>query len=716
MGKTRVKTPVLLQMEAAECGAASLGIILGYYGKFLTSERLRELTGVNRNGSNARNILLGAEQLGMKGEGFSYSADELKKLNPPFIIHWGFHHFLVCEGWDDNGNFYLNDPAVGHRKVEREEFEGMFTGITLVLRPTENFVRDGKPDSVWKPLLNSLFRERSALIFILALGLCLSIVNVGIPIISQVFFDDVLSYLHREWLFDILLAFVVSCVLRSALTYLRGWALLRWQGLLTVEDCSKFFMHILNLPVTFFQTRFVGEIASRVRFHETIANFVTGTLATTVLDIAVAVGYLSLLFLYSVKLTIIGVVFTALNVSVTILSWRWLSEQQLKLQQEAGKMYGLSVSGIVSVETLKANGNEADFFAKWADANSAYLEMGQRQEYYSQFISFVPAMLSGLNTAIIMAVGGFSIMDGLMSVGIFVAFQSLMSSFQEPVGKITGMSQNIQQTHAQMKKIDDVFRYPVAPEKNISPEEAARVPAKLSGKLELRQINFGYTVGEKPLLKRLNLLLEPGRRVAVVGRSGSGKSTLAKIVSGLNLPWSGEILFDDIPVEKIPREVLAQSVAVVEQEIFLLEGTIAENIALFNPAVPREDIVRAAKDACIHDDIARLSGGYEAVVDEGGNNFSGGQRQRLEIARALAGNPSLLILDEATSALDPVTEKEIMTNVRRRGCSCLIVAHRLSTIRDCDEIIVLNKGRVVQRGVHSELAAVDGYYKKLIQE
>ncbi|MBR3745359.1 MAG: NHLP family bacteriocin export ABC transporter peptidase/permease/ATPase subunit [Selenomonadaceae bacterium] len=716
MSKTRVKTPVLLQMEAAECGAASLGIILGYYGKFLTSERLRELTGVNRNGSNARNILLGAEQLGMKGEGFSYTADELKKLKPPFIIHWGFHHFLVCEGWDDNGNFYLNDPASGHRKVEREEFEGMFTGVTLVLRPNENFVRDGKPDSVWKPLLNSLFRERNALIFILALGVCLSLVNVGIPIISQIFFDDVLNYIHREWLFDILLAFVVSCVLRSVLTYLRGWALLRWQGLLTIEDCSKFFMHVLKLPVSFFQTRFVGEIASRVGFHEVIANFVTSSLATTILDVAVAVGYLSLLFLYSVKLTMIGVVFTALNVSVTILSWRWLSEQQLKLQQEAGKMYGLAVSGIVSVETLKANGNESDFFTKWADANSAYLEMAQRQEYYSQFISFVPAMLSGLNTAIIMAVGGFSIMDGLMSVGIFVAFQNLMSSFQDPVNKITGMSQNIQQTHAQMKKIDDVFRYPVAPEKNLSPEEKARVPAKLSGKLELRQINFGYTNGEKPLLKRLNLLLEPGRRVAVVGRSGSGKSTLAKIVSGLNAPWSGEIFFDDIPVEKIPREVLAQSVSVVEQEIFLLEGTIAENIALFNPAVPREDIVRAAKDACIHDDIARLSGGYEAVVDEGGNNFSGGQRQRLEIARALATNPSLLILDEATSALDPVTEKEIMTNVRRRGCSCLIVAHRLSTIRDCDEIIVLNKGRVVQRGVHTELAAVDGYYRKLIQE
>ena len=714
--KVRIKTPVLLQMEAAECGAASLGIILGYYGKYLTSERLRELTGVNRNGSNAKNILIGAEELGMTGEGFSYSVDDLKKVSPPFIIHWGFHHFLVCEGWDDNGKFFLNDPAVGHRTVDAEEFEGMFTGITLVLRPGENFVREGKPESVWKPLLNSLLRDRRAMIFILAVGLCMSLVNVGVPVISQVFFDDVLSYLHREWLFDILLAFAVSCVLRSALTYLRSWCLLRWQGVLTISDCSKFFMHVLNLPVTFFQTRFVGEIASRVSFHEMIANFVTGSLATSILDFAVAVGYLSLLFLYSVKLTIIGVVFTALNVSVTFLSWRWLSEQQLKLQQEAGKMYGLSVSGIMSVETLKANGNESDFFAKWADANAEYLKMAQTQEYYSQFISFVPAMLSGLNTAIIMAVGGFSIMDGLMSVGIFVAFQSLMSNFQEPVNKITGMSQNIQQTHAQMKKIDDVFRYPVAPEKDISSEEAARVPAKLSGKLELRKINFGYTVGEKPLLKRLNLLLEPGRRVAIVGRSGSGKSTLAKIVSGLCVPWSGEIFFDDIPAEKVPREILAQSVAVVEQEIFLLEGTIADNIALFNPAIPRDDIVRAAKDACIHDDIARLAGGYEAQVDEGGNNFSGGQRQRIEIARALAGNPSLLILDEATSALDPVTEKEIMTNIRRRGCSCLIVAHRLSTIRDCDEIIVLNKGRVVQRGVHATLAGVDGYYRNLIRE
>lgn len=716
MGKTRVKTPVVLQMETAECGAASLGIILGYYGKFLPLERLRELTGVSRNGSNAKNLLIGAETLGMKAEGFSYAPEEIKKLIPPFILHWGFHHFLVCEGWDDDSNVYLNDPAVGHRRVDWQEFEGMFTGVTIVLRPGGDFVRDGAPESVWHGLIKSFMRDKRVVALIIGIGACLAAVNLGTPIITQVFFDDVLTYFHREWLFDILFAFAVALVLRLSLTYLRSWLMLRWQGQMTVADSANFFFHILNLPISFFQARFAGEIASRVQFNEVIAGFVTGKLAGAVVDFAIAIIYLFLLFLYSVKLTIIGIIFTGLNIAVTYASYKWLEEQQMKLQQEAGQLYGLSIAGIVGLETLKANGNEGDFFAKWADKNAAYLEMTQRMEYYSQFIRFIPAALSGLNGAIIMAVGGFSIMDGFMSVGIFVAFQSLMANFQSPVGRITNMSQNIQQAHAQMLKIEDVYRYPAEIEKDISPEERKKVPPKLSGRLELKDVNFGYIAGEQPLIKRLNLSLEPGRRVAIVGKSGSGKSTLARIVSGLYRLWSGEVLFDGLPADKIPREVIAQSVAVVEQEIFLLEGTIMDNIALFNPAIPRKDIVQAARDAMIHEEICQLSGGYDAKVEEGGYNFSGGQRQRIEIARALAMNPSLLIFDEATSALDPMTEKKIMENVRRRGCSCFIVAHRLSTIRDCDEIIVLKKGRVVQRGRHDELVSKDGYYRELIKE
>ena len=535
------------------------------------------------------------------------------------------------------------------------------------------------------------------------------------PLISQTFLDDVLTYKHRDWLFDVLLSLFIALVLTLTLTFLRSWCLLRWQGQMTIQNSSSFLAYVLKLPVSFFQTRYSGEIASRVQFHESIANFVTGNLATTVLDIGIAAFYLFLLVLYNVKLTVIGVVFTALNIFVTYASYQWLKEQRMKLTQEQGKLYGISVSGISTIETLKANGNEDDFFVKWADANARFLTMSQKQEYYSQFINFVPAALSGVNGAVVMSEGGFSIMDGLMSVGIFVAFQNLMSNFQAPVNRITSMSQDIQQASSQMMKINDVYRYPLDEEKELTEDVMKTLPPKLTGRLELQKVNFGYSHTLPTLIKKLNLKLEPGRRVAIVGKSGSGKSTLAKLVSGLYQPWSGEILFDGVSSKDIPREVFAQSVAVVEQEIFLLEGTVAENIALFNPNVPRRDIIQAAKDAMIHEDISLMRGGYDAMLEEGGYNLSGGQRQRMEIARALAANPSLLILDEATSALDPITEQEIMKNVRRRGCACLIVAHRLSTIRDCDEIIVLQKGRVVQRGTHETLMEEDGYYKKLIQ-
>ena len=714
--KKREKTPVVLQMEAAECGAASLGIILGYYKKYMSLEQLRELCGVSRNGSNAANVMAAAETLGMKAEGFSYEPEELKKLIPPFIIHWDFNHFVVFEGMDEKtGEVFLNDPAVGHRSVPWAEFEESFTGVTLVLRPGENFVRDGEPESVWRTLLSGILKDRYALGFILGVGLCLSLVNLGVPLISQTFLDDVLTYAHRGWLFDVLLALFISLVLTLTLNFLRLWCLLRWQGKMTIDDSSSFLSYVLKLPVSFFQTRYSGEIAARVQFHESIADFVTGRLAVAVLDFAIAVFYLFLLVLYNIKLTIIGVIFTAINIFVTWASYQWLQEQRMKLLQEQGNLYGISVAGIASIETLKANGNEDDFFVKWSDANAKYLTMAQRQEYYSQFINFVPAALGGVNGAIIMAEGGFSIMDGLMSVGIFVAFQSLMQNFQMPVERITAMSQDIQQTSSQMMKINDVYRYPLDPEKTLTAETMKAIPPKLSGRLELKQVNFGYSRTLPKLIKKLNLKLEPGRRVAIVGRSGSGKSTLAKLVSGLYQPWSGQILFDGVPSTEIPREVFAQSVAVVEQEIFLLEGTVAENIALFNPNVPRHDIIQAAKDAMIHEDIALMRGGYDAMLEEGGYNLSGGQRQRMEIARALAANPSLLILDEATSSLDPVTEQEIMKNIRRRGCACFIVAHRLSTIRDCDEIIVLEKGRVVQRGTHETLMEEDGYYRKLIQ-
>lgn len=711
--KKREYTPLLLQMEANECGAASLGIIAGYYGKFLPLEELRQLCNITRDGSNGQNVIAAAEKLGMEGTGYSYAPEEVITKQAPLILHWGFSHFLVYEGYDEKKNeVCLNDPAQGHRNVSWQEFEENYTGIVLCLRPGADFVKSGEPENVWGDLLNSMLLHKQALAFILAVGLAMAIVNLYVPVLSQVFFDSVVTYKNREWLFEICLGMLIAIGLRFVLELVRGWCMVRWQGILTVNDSADILNHILHLPVEFFQQRYAAEIASRVQFTENVANFVSGNLATVALDAGIAIFYLLLLFLYDVRLTVIGIIFTLANCGVTWYVFRWFKEQQMKIQQEQGRLWGLSASGIAAMETLKANGNEGDFFVKWANYNARFMKMSQEREYIGLFLNCVPAILSAVSGSLVMLFGGLEIINGIMTVGIFVAFQNLMGNFQQPVQRIINMSQGIQEMQSQMMKLRDVKNYPA--EAKI--EKTADIPFRLKGELEFKTVSFNYGRTGKPLIKRLNLHIPSGNRVAVVGASGSGKSTAARLACGFYKPWSGDILFDGISFSQIPREVLANSVAVVEQETVLFAGTVADNITLFNKKISREDIIKAAKAAEIHEDILRMNGGYEAKIIEGGSNLSGGQCQRLSIARALVQSPSLLILDEATSAIDPVTEKAIMNNIRRIGCSCLMIAHRLSTVRDCDEIIVLERGRVAERGNHASLLEKNGAYVKLMQD
>lgn len=717
----RARTRTLLQMEATECGAASLGIVLSYYGLWLPLEKLRAVCGVNRDGSSLGAISRAAKSYGCEVRGYRWRVNTLVKNTDayPLIIHWEFTHFMVLEGIKGN-TVYLNDPAMGHREITLDEFSSSFTGIVLSIKPGKDFKPFGKPFSVLEETRKKLLQDKWATVFLLLAGIGLIITGIASPVMQQVFLDDILTGAHSDWMFNLMLGMFIGAAVNGILTWLRAWCLTRWQARLALVDSARFFHHLLRLPMQFFHQRFASEIASRVSFHRSIASVLSDSAATSLLDLAVAVFYLLLLLQYSVTLTLIGVLFTAVNIFVYFYLRKRLTELAMRIGQDSGKEYGTAINGLMMIETIKANGAEADFLSRLAGYRTRVLIGSQKAGMLSQTTTMLPLLLSGVNTALIMTVGGFAIMDGLMTAGIFMAFQNLMSNFTAPVNRLLNLGQTLQQTEMQMQRLNDVYlyeqdslNYPSDANDETQNIDNAK---QLSGRLSLKNVNFGYSPLKPPLITDFSLDLKPGHWVAIVGASGSGKSTVAKIVSGLYEEWSGEVLFDGVKRRKIPRDLIVNSVASVDQEIFLLSGTVRENITLFDPTIKLEDIMQAARDACIEDYILSVDGGYDGVVQEGGANFSGGERQRMEIARALAINPSLLILDEATSALDPVTEEKILKNIRRRGCSCLIVAHRLSTIRDADEIIVLENGATIERGSHNELMQMNGKYAKLVGE
>lgn len=713
---SRVKVPTVLQMEATECGAASLSMILAHYNLWLPLEKLRQECGVNRDGSKASCVIKAARNRGCNANGYRWNADRLREVGEfPLIIHWEFNHFVVLEGIKGD-TVYLNDPAMGRRTVKWNEFRTSYTGVALHIVPNENFKPEGERYNIFKAVAEKLAQDKWAVLFILLLNLGMIIPGLASPVFSQIFLDDILAKKHTDWMFNFCLAMTISWIVSGVMTWLQAVILTRWQKKLTLADSASFFRHLLRLPMSFFNQRFAGEVASRVNYNESIASVLSGPAALAILNFLVAIFYLLLLLQYNVTLTIIGVFFSSINIIVFFALRRHLTDMNMKIQQDAGKEYGTTMNGLMMIETIKANGNESDFFAKWAGYRAKVLKAGQDVALWQMTATIIPTLLGGINGALIMTIGGFSIMDGVLTAGMFTAFQSLMGSFQAPVNSLLGLGSTLQSTEMQMQRLNDVRKYEVDT-LNCRDEKFSDEPvARLNGELELRDIDFGYSPLEKPLLNKFSLHIEPGHWVAVVGASGSGKSTVAKVVTGIYEEWSGEVRFDGKIRREIPRAVIVNSVSAVDQDVFQITGTITQNLTLFDDSVRRSDIIQAAKDACIHDDILQLDKGYDSQVSEGGLNFSGGQRQRLEIARALANNPSLLILDEATSALDPMTEQIVLENIRRRGCSCLIVAHRLSTIRDCDEIIVLDKGIVVERGTHRDMIQHNGAYRRLIEE
>lgn len=711
MSKKYVKTPSILQMETTECGAASLAMVLAYFGCNIPLEKLRIDTGVSRNGVNAKNIMFAAQSYGLEVKGYSKKVDGLLQLPLPCIIHWNFNHFVVFEGVKGK-HFVINDPAQGRRKLTREEFAGSFTGVCLTFQKGPDFKTVASEKNEAKLAVRRLSSEKKAIISMLLMGLLLVIPGIVTPVFSQIFIDDILIGQMHDWMLALLLAMLLTLAYSVFFKVIRVKLLMNLRTKMALISAYSFLNRMFQLPISFFDQRYAGDLSERVKNNNKVNEFLTGQLGQAVLDVFVAIFYIGIMFLYSSFLSIIGLGFVLITVAYTIIAAKATEIQSKKLQQEQGRMIGTLYSGLSIRDTLKASGAESAFVSRLLGLHANLSRVAQKLGRISQVIGVIPQAIMRVADVVILSFGGLSVIRGYMTPGSLVAFMQLLSSVSTPVIAICGLFMNIQSLKADLLRVEDIEKYPMPEKKEVVD---SNISGKLEGNVELRDISFGYSVHEPPVVQNFSLNISAGSSVALVGASGCGKSTVAKVVSGLHDPWEGEVLFDGMPLDEIPHDVFCQSVATVSQDIMLFTGTVRDNLTLWTDNLMNQDILSAAKDACIHDYITTLPGAYDYEIDESGRNLSGGQRQRMEIARALVASPSIVVLDEATSALDPIVEKEVMDNIKRRGCSMIIIAHRLSTIRDCDEIIVMDKGIIVERGTHEELIAANGVYKGLIE-
>ncbi len=710
----KVKVPVVMQMEALECGAASLTMILAYYGKWIPLEQVRADCGVSRDGSNAKNILKAARSYGLAAKGYRYEPEGLKENGKfPCIIHWNFNHFVVLDGFKGS-KAYLNDPAKGSYSVPMEIFDKSFTGICLMFEPAESFEPGGTPKSILTFAKKRLKEAKTAMVFVALTTLITALFGIITPAFSRIFMDRLLTGENPEWFLPFIFALGGISVIQLIVEWIKAVYSLKINGQLSAVGSTAYMWKVLRMPMEFFSQRMAGDIQQRQRMNASVAQSLAETFAPLALNTVMLVFYFVVMLRYSLILTLVGVASIVINFVVSrIISNKRINITRVQLR-DAGKLAGATVTGIEMVETIKASGAENGFFEKWAGYQASVNTQQVRFERLNQYLGMIPELVASLANIAVLILGVYFTINGKFTVGMIMAFQGFLGSFTAPAQTLISAGQTLQEMRAQMERVEDVMEYPtdVNCDRYELSEDAEY--SKLSGSVELKNVTFGYSRLAKPLIRDFNLTLKTGSRVAFVGTSGCGKSTLSKLISGLYKPWEGEILFDGKPIEKIDRSVFTGSLAVVDQDIILFEDTIANNIKMWDGSIEDFEIIMAARDAQLHEDIMQRDGGYSYKITEGGKDFSGGQRQRMEIARVLAQDPTIIILDEATSALDAKTEFEVVRSIKDRGITCIVVAHRLSTIRDCDEIIVLDNGEVVERGTHDELYARGGVYTQLV--
>lgn len=715
----RCRTLVTLQTEQAECGAACLRSLLGYHGKWVSLGELREACGVGRDGCSAADILRAARSFGLIAKGWRWPMRRIHLSPLPVILYWEFNHFVILEGVS-KGRYFLNDPASGHRVVDEETFDKGFTGVVLQFEKGPDFQANAKPPGPLTRLWFWLRDFKPAVILVWLMGLILGMSTLAVPLLLSVLIDRVLIQGAETWGGPLIALMVVLGIVIYLLTWMQGRLLRRLAIAIAIAQSDRHVTHLFRLPLQYFTRRLTGDLLLRLQTIDVVARDGAARMLRMAIEAVMCAAFLGVMFVFDTWLACSMLALCSAYTALVRIVARLRNEYNTAFRREQGIHMGEAMAGLRFVYSLRATANENSFFSRWGGNQAKELGARQRFEELGHVMGALPGMFLILGSMLVLGIGGWKVISGAMTVGTLMGFFVLTGNLLRPLGEMARYFGELQVLDADLRRLDDIAE--------VEPAEPAAAPAmrydggtamldgrlRLTGRLEIRNVAFGFQRNRPPLIENFSLTIQPGERVALVGSTGSGKTSLLLLVAGVYRPWSGEILFDGHRLEDIPVEIFSESVAMVDQNPVLFDATVRENLTFWDPTVLDEFVLNAARDAAIHDAIVSRRGGYDAPVREGGTNFSGGQQQRLEIARALVRNPSLLILDEATSSVDALTEVEIDNALRRRGCTSLIVAHRLSTIRDCDLILVMEKGKVIQSGQHADLIAEAGPYGRLI--